>query len=87
MARVFIPAQLRDLTGGVSDVTVEATTVRQIVAALEARYPGLAGRLQQADKLAPGLAVAVDGDISSRGLWEQVGPASEVHFLPSVGGG
>jgi molybdopterin converting factor small subunit len=40
MARVFIPAALRSLAGGLDEVQVSAGTVREIVDQLEARYPG-----------------------------------------------
>ncbi len=87
MATVYIPAALRELTGGVDRVELEAASVRQIVAALEARWPELEGRLRQGDELAGGLAVSIDGAISSRGLLARVGPDSEVHFIPAIGGG
>ena len=41
MVKVFIPPLLRDAAGGVDHVEVSATTVRQVVAALEARFPGM----------------------------------------------
>jgi molybdopterin synthase sulfur carrier subunit len=87
MATVYIPAALRELTDGVECLKVEASTVRQVIAALEARWPALQGRLRQQDELAAGLAVSVDGAISSRGLLARVGPESEVHFIPAIGGG
>jgi hypothetical protein len=34
-----------------------------------------------------GTAVAVDGEIIQEALLEPLGPNSEVHFLPSFGGG
>ena len=45
MPTVFIPAQLRSLTGGVLQVEVEGRTVREAVAALDAIYPGVKARL------------------------------------------
>ncbi len=62
-------------------------TVRQVIASLEAAYPGLGARLQKDDALAPGLAVSIDGVFTNRGLAAKVGPASEIHFLPAIGGG
>lgn len=87
MATVYIPAPLRELTGGVDRVELQVASVRQIVAALEARWPELEGRLRQGDELAGGLAVSIDGAISSRGLLAKVNPDSEVHFIPAIGGG
>jgi len=31
--------------------------------------------------------VVVDGDVSPRGLLQKLGPESELHFLPAIGGG
>jgi molybdopterin synthase sulfur carrier subunit len=87
MPQVFIPALMRSLAGGAAQVEVSGATVRQIVNELEARYPGLRDRLCDGDELRPGIAVAVDGRVSSRGLLQKVEPASEVHFLPAIGGG
>lgn len=87
MPRIFLPPLLRDTTGGVAEVEVAGETVRQIVAALEARFPGIRDRLCAGDQLRPGLAVAVNGAVSSRGLLQKVPATAEVHFLPAIGGG
>ncbi|HVV99663.1 MAG TPA: MoaD/ThiS family protein [Planctomycetaceae bacterium] len=87
MPRVFIPPLLRPLAEGAEEVEVAGTTVRQVVENLNARFPGIRERLCSDGELQPGLAVAVDGQVSSLGLLQKVQPASEVHFLPAIGGG
>jgi molybdopterin synthase sulfur carrier subunit len=87
MPIVFIPAQLRGLAGGSEQVEVEGSTVRQVVEALDRRHPGMRERLCEADELAPSLQVSIDGVMSTQGLRAKVGPTSEVHFLPAIGGG
>lgn len=87
MANVYIPAAWRDLTGQVAHVELGGDSLAQIVAALEARFPGIAERICEGDTIAAGLAVSIDGAIASRGLWATVEPASEIHFLPAIGGG
>ena len=87
MAVVWIPALIRPLTEGKSQVVVEGETVRAIVEALEARYPGVAARIVEDDRIRPGLSVAVDGTVGNKGLREPVGPNSEVHFVPAMTGG
>lgn len=87
MATVYIPAQLRSLTGGADRVLAAGESVREVVASLDAAHPGIAARLQQGESLAPGLAVSIDGAFTNRGLSAKVGPASEIHFLPAIGGG
>jgi molybdopterin synthase sulfur carrier subunit len=87
MARVWIPSLLRDLTGGQDQVDVAATKVREIVAELERRFPGVQARLCAGDSLRPGIAVIVDSQATQLGLMQSVGPNSEVHFLPALSGG
>jgi molybdopterin synthase sulfur carrier subunit len=87
MATVFIPPQLRDLTGGAAQAEVAAGSLRNVIAQLEAQHPGIAARLADGDHLAAGLAVSIDGVMTTRGLLEKIDPESEVHFLPAIGGG
>jgi molybdopterin synthase sulfur carrier subunit len=87
MAIVHIPTQLRSLTEGAERVEVPGATLRQIIAALDAAHPGLAARLCIGDGISPGLAVSIDGAFTNRGLLAKVGPESEIHFLPAIGGG
>jgi molybdopterin synthase sulfur carrier subunit len=87
MATVYIPPPLQFLSGGATQVTIEAATVRQIVERLDALYPGMADALVEDDELKPHIAVAVDGETSILGLVERVREDSEVHFIPALGGG
>lgn len=87
MPRVFIPKLLTPLTGGVEELDVTGATVRQVIADLECRFPGLRERLCDGDRLRSGLAVAINGNVASLGLLAKVEPTGEVHFLPSIGGG
>ena len=87
MATVFIPSGWRDLTLDVATLEIEGSTLRQIVAALDARFVGIAERVCDGDAIAAGLAVSIDGAIASRGLSSPVKPSSEIHFLPAIGGG
>lgn len=87
MAIVWIPPLLRDLTGGLQQVTVPGETVRDLIAGLDRRYPGLEARLVEAGALRRGLVLMIDGVASRQGLRARVGPHSEVHFVPAIGGG
>ncbi len=87
MAEVFIPALLRDLTAGVETVSVPGETVRQVVDELEARYPGIKTRLLDGSRLRPGITVAVDGQVSGKGLRHKLEEDSSVNFLPALSGG
>ena len=93
MATVYIPAQLRDLTGDaeVLEVTIpqdEHLTVRAVLARLEANHPGLEARLLEADGgLNPYLAVFIDGEQAGLGLSARVKDDQQVYFLTPVAGG
>ncbi len=84
---VWIPPVHRDLTGGVERVHVEAATIGEVVAALDARFPGIAARLTVGDGLRPGIAVAVNGALSPRGVRQRLDAPSEIHFVPAMAGG
>jgi molybdopterin synthase sulfur carrier subunit len=87
VARVWIPSLLRDLTGGRDTVDVPGARVREVVEELDRLYPGVKDRLCDADGLRPGIAVVVDTEVARLGWLQPVGRASEVHFLPALGGG
>ena len=87
MPTVWIPPLLRNLTGGRETVPVAAATVGEVIDALERLHPGIRQRLCDGANLRPGLAVFVDTEAARLGLAQSVGPNSEVHFLPAIGGG
>lgn len=87
MAVVWIPALLRDTTGGEAQVTVPGETVRQMIANLEQTYPGIEERLCEEGRLRPNIAVVVDGQVSRQRLRHKLTETSEVHFLPAISGG
>lgn len=78
---------LRDLTGGHETVAVQGAKVRELIDALDTRYPGIKARLVEGDELRPGIMLTVDGVTSRAGLRQPVGEHGEVHFLPAIGGG
>lgn len=86
MPTVFIPPQMRDLTAGAAEVDAAGTTLREVLRALERAHPGLWDRVVAGDAIAPGMAVSIDGSMTSR-LLTPVRTESEVHFLPAIGGG
>ena len=87
MATVFIPTMLQPVTGGVKQVEIEASNVRQVIDGLDLQYPGVKDRLVESGKIRPSLAVSIDGEVARMGMQEKVGPRSEVHFVPAIAGG
>jgi len=87
MATVFIPALMRKLTGGRDRANADGRNLGQIIEDLDRQFPGIRGFLVQDGELKPSIAVSIDGDMATGGLIEPVGEASEIHFLPALGGG
>jgi sulfur-carrier protein len=81
MARVVLVGNLAQLTGGVADFDLPATSVKHLFHLLSARHPALARHLDE------GVAVAIDGQIYQDALLEPIGPDSEVFIIPQIAGG
>jgi molybdopterin synthase sulfur carrier subunit len=80
MTRVVFPDHLLALTGGRREVDVQARNVRELLIALEARFPGSEPVLAKS-------AIAIDGLIHQDAYLEEIGPESEVFFLQRLEGG
>ncbi|WBL36289.1 MoaD/ThiS family protein [Tepidiforma flava] len=87
MARIVIPAALRNLCGGSQELDVPAATVDELLRAVDARCPGFYARVVEDGRLRPELAFAVDGEIAPLALHDALGPAAEVTIVPALGGG
>jgi membrane protein YqaA with SNARE-associated domain/molybdopterin converting factor small subunit len=87
MAVIWIPSLLRKLTNGADEVTVDATTVRAAIDALDAQFPGIKERLVLDDRLRPSFALVIDGVTSHQGLRQALSDTTEVHFVPAMSGG
>lgn len=82
MARVITIAQsVRDFTGGLDRFEVDAPTVRALLAALDARYPGLGQHVRET------MAIAIDGELHHDAWNEPLGSQTEVVFIPRIEGG
>jgi len=87
---VKIPTQLRAVTGGDAETSVEqAGTVGEVLDGLYARYDGLRDRIAEDGGLRRFVNVYVGGeDIRfGDGLGTEVADGAEVTILPAVAGG
>lgn len=84
---VWIPALHRDLTRGQETVQVPGETLGELIANLDALFPGLADRLTEDGRVRPYISVAVNGEVIGRRLGQRLEQPSEVHFVPAIGGG
>jgi len=78
---------MQSFTGGKETVTAAGHTVRRLALALDETYPGLKNALLDGDRLKPGIAVAVNGQISQLGALQPLQEDNEVLFVPAIGGG
>jgi len=78
---------MRELTGGLERVTAPGEKVRELIDALDARYPGVKARLVEDGALRRDIVLTIDGVANRQGLRAKVAPDSEVHFVPAIGGG
>ena len=87
---VRIPTQLRELTGGAAEVTLEPGSLKGVLDALDAAHPGFAGRLyDDSGELRRFVNVFVaDEDIRFLdGLDTAVDDGQVVSIVPAVAGG
>lgn len=68
-------------------VDVQGATVADVVSALIRRYPKLRDRLLEEGRLRGNISVAIDGEVSTLGMLDDVEEDSEVHFIPAISGG
>ena len=81
MAHVVLVGNLAQLTGGVAEFELSATSVKHLFQQLTELHPALGRHLED------GVAVAIDGQIYQDSLLEPIGPDSEVFVLPQIAGG
>ena len=81
MPRVVLVGNLAQLTGGVTEFQLPATSVRQLFQQLTELHPAIGPHLET------GVAVAIDGQIFQDALLEPIAPDAEVFLLPQIAGG
>lgn len=89
-AIVRIPTQLRNLSGNEAEVKIDGDTVGAVLAGLDAKFPGFAGRLfDDEGKLRRFVNVFVaDEDVRfMNGLDTAVADGQTVSIIPAVAGG
>ena len=90
MTRVRIPPTLRDAVGGAREVDASGKTVRELLADLGERFPGLGSQvLENGNEIAPFVNVYVNNeDVRTlEGLETPVEETTTVILLPAMAGG
>lgn len=84
---VLIPPPLHSYTGGASRVNLQGKTLREILAGLDSRFPGIRFRIvDEQDEIRPHIKFFVDGAMAP-GIEQRVGPDSEVMIVCALSGG
>ncbi|HEX2687957.1 MAG TPA: MoaD/ThiS family protein [Kofleriaceae bacterium] len=89
MPSIRVPSALRTFTGGASDIQVTATTVRDALAELDRRHPGIAARLFDDRAVKPFIRIFVGADDIGglSGLETKLSERDEVAIVPAIAGG
>lgn len=81
MVKVALWGTLRQHAEGQAEVEVEASTFKELLDQLEARYPGLQPQIRR------GVSVAVDGKVYREAWFTPIRPDSDVVLMPFMVGG
>lgn len=81
MLEVNLASTLRDAVGGLASISIEASSIRELLRKLVERYP----RMQQC--VEDGVAVSINGQIYRDNWSEPIPQDAEVYLLPRIQGG
>jgi sulfur-carrier protein len=87
---VRVPTILRTYTKGESEVSVEGSTLTEVLDSLDASYPGIKARvLDESGELRRFVNVYVDNDDVrfAEGLQTAVADGGQISIIPAVAGG
>jgi molybdopterin synthase sulfur carrier subunit len=87
---VRVPTILRPYTQGVSEVSVEGSTLSEVLESLDSSYPGIKSRvLDDSGELRRFVNVYVDNDDVrfAEGLQTNIKDGGQVSIIPAVAGG
>ncbi len=89
MASIRVPSALRSFTGGASDVEITASTVRDAIAELDKKHPGIAAKVLDKGNVKPFIRIFVGSDDIGElgGLDAKVTDRDEISIVPAIAGG
>jgi hypothetical protein len=80
MATIHFGLEQQRFTGGVTEVELDAANIKQLIARLEAKFPGIGPILESS-------AVAINGEIVNDAAYEAVPAGAEIYFVVKAAGG
>lgn len=89
MASIRVPSALRSFTGGASDIEITASTVRDALAELEKKHPGIGAKLMTDSAVKPFIRIFVGSDDIGElgGLDAKISDRDEISIVPAIAGG
>jgi len=85
--RVVIPSPLFSYTSGQKEVEAIGSSLAQLLASLDARYPGMRHRMiDEQDRIRPHIRLFVNGEGVSN-LQRRLAPTDEVVIVAALSGG
>lgn len=81
MTKVVLWGSLKKAAGGTTELELDVADVRELLDALDERYPKLRPQLKA------GVSVSIDGTLVRDNLFVAIRPDSEVYVLPRMAGG
>lgn len=79
LARLISPQEITEQENDALDI--KGNNIREVSKGLCERFPSLVGKLNS------GIAVAIDGEIYSDAMFEELDENSEVYYIPAIEGG
>ena len=80
MAIVHFGLEQQRFTKGVTEIELDAANVSQLIARLNAKFPGIGPLLESS-------AVAINGEVVNDAAYEPVPEGAEVYFVVKAAGG
>jgi len=89
VARVIVPSMMRQLCRGAEVVEVEGATLKEVIARLDVKCPGIRELLTENGSIRHHVAFFIDGvdARSSGGLFAPVPEGAEIVIVPALSGG
>jgi molybdopterin converting factor small subunit len=81
MLEVQLSGSLRDAAGGAASISMQASTIRELLRKLVERHPRMQSRIDE------GVAVSINGEIYRDNWGEPIPDGAEIFLLPRIPGG
>lgn len=81
MLEVQLSGSLRDAAGGAASISMQASTIRELLRKLVERHPRMQSRIDE------GVAVSINGEIYRDNWAEPIPDGAEIFLLPRIPGG